>query len=258
MRKLLFLVIPVCLLAQQAVLNDQRIMMLAQSGVSEAELLRLIATAPKIDFDLRPVSTDAMMKTGVSENVIKAMAARESGQSVPVYPQQKPPSYVEPSTAGPPVSAPPGAPTEAALGRNAVASITPATSLKGDSRTRIFVGETSEWQASSFNIAHSAASYSAFSGAANAGAFGMSHAGLMKLTISVMNQVNRHCPGILIVNRSELADLFIRLDQSTSMWARHDDMAVFNRTGEMVFVTSTHSISKDAKRFCNSIALQRP
>ena len=86
MRKLLFLVIPVCLLAQQAVLNDQRIMMLAQSGVSEAELLRLIATAPKIDFDLRPVSMDAMMKTGVSENVIKAMAARESGGPSPIPP----------------------------------------------------------------------------------------------------------------------------------------------------------------------------
>jgi hypothetical protein len=42
------------------------------------------------------------------------------------------------------------------------------------------------------------------------------------------------------------------------MWARHDDMAVFNRAGEMVFVTSTHSISKDAKRFCNGIALQHP
>jgi hypothetical protein len=78
MHKLLFLLMPVCLLAQQPVLNDQRIMMLAQSGVSETELLRLVATAPDIDFDLRPVSTDAMMKIGVSQNVIKAMAARES------------------------------------------------------------------------------------------------------------------------------------------------------------------------------------
>lgn len=84
----------------------------------------------------------------------------------------------------------------------------------------------------------------------------MSHAGLMKLTISVMNQVNRYCPSILIVNRPDIADLFVRVDQSTSMWARHDDMAVFNRAGEMVFVTSTHSISKDARRFCKGMGAQ--
>jgi hypothetical protein len=68
-------------------LTDSRIMGLVQTGVSEAELLRLVSTAPKFDFDLQPVATDAMMKVGVSEEVIKAMAARESGSSVPVSAQ---------------------------------------------------------------------------------------------------------------------------------------------------------------------------
>jgi hypothetical protein len=80
----------------------------------------------------------------------------------------------------------------------------------------------------------------------------------MKLTVSVMNQVNRRCEGVVIVNSPDLADLFVRLDQSTSMWARHDDMAVFNRDGEMIFATSTHSITKDAKQFCKSLAPKRP
>jgi hypothetical protein len=93
----------------------------------------------------------------------------------------------------------------------------------------MFVRETFEWQASTFNIAQSSASYSG----AFASGFGMSHAGPMKLTISVMNQVNQHCRGVGIVNRPELADLFVRLvDQSTTMWARHDDMAAFNRAIE--------------------------
>lgn len=86
----------------------------------------------------------------------------------------------------------------------------------------------------------------------------MSHAGLVKLTVSVMNQISQHCAGVVIVNRPELADLFIRLDQSTTMWARHDDMAVFNRGGEMTFVTSTRSISKDVKRFCRSLLASQP
>jgi hypothetical protein len=256
--KRLALALSVCslLCAQQGPLTDGRLMGLAQAGVSETELLRLIATAPSIDFDLRPVSTDALMKIGVSENVIKAMAARESGQSIA-------PSYSS-ATSAPaaavvlPAAAMPFGPAETPTRPSPTPPVTTSTPPRMDSRTRIFIGETSEWQASSFNIAHSAASFSGFSGAAGAGSFGMSHAGLMKLTISVMNHVNRHCPGTLIVNRPDLADLFVRLDQSTSMWARHDDMAVFNRAGEMVFVTSTHSISKDAKRFCNSIALQHP
>jgi hypothetical protein len=62
-------------------LNDQRIADLISMGVSEQEVLRIIAAAPKVDFDLRPGSTDALIKAGVSEQVIKAMAAKESGGS---------------------------------------------------------------------------------------------------------------------------------------------------------------------------------
>ncbi len=68
-------------LAAQPTLTDSRIMALAETGVSEAEILRLVKTALEFDFDLRPVATEAMMKAGVSENVIKAMAARESGDT---------------------------------------------------------------------------------------------------------------------------------------------------------------------------------
>lgn len=68
--------------AQSGPPNDQRVMELVRLGVSQTEILRMIATAPEVDFDLRPVSTDAMMKIGVSEEIIKAMAARLNGTSV--------------------------------------------------------------------------------------------------------------------------------------------------------------------------------
>lgn len=70
------------LVAQEsAALNDQRIVDLVAMGVSQQEILRMVASAPKFDFDLRPISTEAMVKLGVSEEIIKAMAARESGHS---------------------------------------------------------------------------------------------------------------------------------------------------------------------------------
>lgn len=231
-------------------LSDERIVNLAKGGLTEDELVHRALSAPAIQFDLSPAWTDYMLKSGVSENVIKAMAARESRAPTapePVPPQNLQPEHVAPFV--PSVAASPVLPVTPA-------AVAPFPAPTPGGRPRIFVGETSEWQASSFNIANSVASYSGLAGSAAAGAFGMSHAGLMKLTISVMNQMNQHCQGVLIVNRPEIADLFVRLDQSTSMWARHDDMAVFNRAGEMIFVTSTHSISRDAKRFCQNLVLR--
>lgn len=69
------------LCAQQVTLTDSRLMELAQTGVSETEMLRLVNTAPTIDFDLRPAATEAMVKAGITENVIKAMSARENGST---------------------------------------------------------------------------------------------------------------------------------------------------------------------------------
>lgn len=80
------------LLAGERTLTDPSVMGLAQAGISEAEILRLIATAPQVSFDLRPAATDAMLNAGVSEAVIRAMAARENGGAV---------STVSPPTSGP-------------------------------------------------------------------------------------------------------------------------------------------------------------
>jgi len=229
---LLYLIFTSVAFGQQAqgTLTNERIGGMVLAGVSQSEIIRVISSAPAVGFDLRPNSTDALLKVGVSEDIIKAMSARESGTA---------PAVSDPAPA---VSAPP-------------LSTTPHAR---EGRPRIFVGGTSEWQASRFNVAHYAASYSGFSGSAGGGSFGMAHAGLMKLTVSVMNQINVHCANVVIVNTPELADLFVRLDQSTSMWARHDDMAVFNRDGEMKFVASTHSMSKDVKRFCANLSLLHP
>jgi hypothetical protein len=74
----------VCLFGQhaQGPLTDQRICDLVAAGVSAPEILRIIASAPAVDFDLRPGSTAAIMNAGVSEEMIKAMAARENGGTV--------------------------------------------------------------------------------------------------------------------------------------------------------------------------------
>ena len=64
-------------------LTNQRIYDLYAAGVSQQEIIRVIATAPKIDFNLQPAETDALMKAGISEDIIKAVAAKESGAPIP-------------------------------------------------------------------------------------------------------------------------------------------------------------------------------
>jgi len=64
--------------AQQSQLTDQSIVTLVSSGVSQAEVMRVIEKAQNFNFDLRPASTDWMLKAGVSEDVIRAMAAKEN------------------------------------------------------------------------------------------------------------------------------------------------------------------------------------
>jgi hypothetical protein len=61
----------------QGTLTNQRIGDMALAGVSQSEIIRVISTAASVSFDLRPNSTDALLQVGVSEDIIKAMAARE-------------------------------------------------------------------------------------------------------------------------------------------------------------------------------------
>jgi hypothetical protein len=63
----------------QGQLTNQRIGDMVLAGVSQSEIIRIIASAPTTSFDLRPGSTDTLLKAGVSEDIIEAMEAREAG-----------------------------------------------------------------------------------------------------------------------------------------------------------------------------------
>jgi hypothetical protein len=60
-------------------MTNQRIFDLAALGVSSEEMIRIIASAPSVTFDLRPGSMENLTKAGVSDDVIKAMAAKQDG-----------------------------------------------------------------------------------------------------------------------------------------------------------------------------------
>ena len=83
LKRLICLCVLLCgaLLAQQVqgYLTNQRVVDLLSVGVRTKEIFRIIATAPQANFNLSPRDTDALIKLGVSEELIKAMAARERG-----------------------------------------------------------------------------------------------------------------------------------------------------------------------------------
>jgi hypothetical protein len=51
------------------------------AGVSESEIIRLVAAAQTVNFDLRPGSTDNLLSAGVSEEIIKAKVEFERESS---------------------------------------------------------------------------------------------------------------------------------------------------------------------------------
>lgn len=76
----LLLLLALSLFAQTSgPLTNQRIIELTRAGVHQDELTRIIATAPEVSFDLTPAGEQQMMQAGVTEETIKAMAAREDG-----------------------------------------------------------------------------------------------------------------------------------------------------------------------------------
>jgi hypothetical protein len=68
----------------------------------------------------------------------------------------------------------------------------------------------------------------------------------------MMKEISERCPNVVIVSKPDSADLFVRVDRNTGRFGWHEDMAVFNKAGEMVFAASSGKVSKDAKRFCES------
>jgi hypothetical protein len=78
---------PICLLlcsafllfAQDGALDDKRIVEMVRSGISQQQIVTAIAAAPEVHFDLSPGSLNGLVQAGVSDQIIKAMAARQNG-----------------------------------------------------------------------------------------------------------------------------------------------------------------------------------
>lgn len=109
-----------------------------------------------------------------------------------------------------------------------------------DGKIRIFVGDSEAFVASSFGAG------------SGKGAMGGSSASTQKFTVLTMKEVNSRCKSVIIVNRPDISDLFLRLDMSIAFFTVRADMAVFNREGEMVFAASSVALRRDVKRFCES------
>ena len=112
----------------------------------------------------------------------------------------------------------------------------PSAHLPPELSFRVIVGDSEAFYASSFAIATPRAGV------------GLSSAGIQKYTIIVMKALSDNCPMVTVTNKVENADYFLRLERNKSF-----SMAVFDKSGDMVFVDTTNSIQKDVKRFCAAL-----
>jgi hypothetical protein len=187
---------------------------LAEAGVSEAELLRMVRTAQEIEFDLRPVATDAMMKAGVSAQVIRAMAAREMGTSSVVA------TVLSVPMSSTPIATPP---------RQRLAS--PENSHDVD-KLRIFVKESNDsWS---------------FTGNRH-----FAQGGTHPQTVEVMKTFGESCPNLTVTNDLNKADYVVSFERESNKGLRkHNKFAAFNRAGDMVYSASTRNLGNSVRGFC--------
>jgi hypothetical protein len=111
-------------------------------------------------------------------------------------------------------------------------------------KVRVFVGESESFYASSFGAASA--------NAATAAASHSSMATVEKMTVLVMKTLNDKCPTVIVVDHPDKADYFLRLDRN-GILIRTNAMAVFNKSGEMIFVGTGVRLAKQVKLFCDGL-----
>jgi len=112
----------------------------------------------------------------------------------------------------------------------------PLAPLPAEARFKVIVGDSEEFYASSFGIATPRT------------AVASSSAGVRKFTITIMKALSDNCPMVTVTNKAENADYFLRLERNKTF-----SIAVFDKSGDMVFVDTTDTIQKDVKRFCAAL-----
>jgi TonB family protein len=121
-----------------------------------------------------------------------------------------------------------------------------------DGKVRVIVGESEMFYSTGFAGSNFSGSAAGSIARASGGGFAVSSSGILKFTIDVMKALNENCPQVIVVNDPDQADYFLRLDRN-GVLILTAEMVSFNRSGVMTFVTATHSIKKDVKRFCDSL-----
>lgn len=72
------------------------------------------------------------------------------------------------------------------------------------------------------------------------------------MTVLTMKAFHDNCSKLSIVDKPDAADYFVRLDRNGTL-IRLNALAIFDRSGEMIFVGTGVKLSKQAKRFCNQV-----
>ena len=122
----------------------------------------------------------------------------------------------------------------AMCGQELSAPLAPRT----DGKLSVFVGDSETFYSSSFGTA------------AGRTAVQSSQAGSMKFTVLVMKEIDKRCANVVVVNRPDLAEYFVRFEVNASLFVFRPGMAVFNRSGDMVFVDTSANYTKEVKHLC--------
>jgi hypothetical protein len=70
----------------------------------------------------------------------------------------------------------------------------------------------------------------------------------------MMKTFGQSCPNLMVTNDPEKADYKVIFERESHKWIRKDNkFAAFNRSGDMVYSSSTRELGNAVRGFCASI-----
>lgn len=123
-----------------------------------------------------------------------------------------------------------------------------ASGLLAADKPRIFVTDSNSWQMSG--------GFTAASSNGNGAASGHFSGGARPQTVEIIKTFGEKCPAVVVTMDKAQAQYVVLFDREggKGIALKHDKIAIFKSTGDVVFSGSTRSVGNAVKDACEAIA----
>ena len=124
-----------------------------------------------------------------------------------------------------------------------------------DGHTRVFVTDSQSWETYGYAWFHGSGSASGGTGSFSQNGGAVSGGGARPQTVEIIKTFGERCPDITVTNQPDKANYVVTLDHEggKGLLRHRNKVALFNRSGDVIFSHSTLSLGDSVKDACEAI-----